>query len=127
MCIQQALTSNDLNSIRCSILRIQPSITCDNQGYSTTSTFILIGDESGTTYLVAINLKQDEIKLEQSYTMTDIRKKNLNGSSILSTTRHVPNPNPEPKIRCRIQLDSNGFDSTRFEFENVWIRRTQGS
>ena len=48
-------------------------------------------------------------------------------SSSVLLSRHVPNPNPEPKIRCQILLDSNGFDSKRFEFENVWIRQDSNS
>lgn len=84
--VQQALMSPELNSIRCFVLQIHSSVTYNNHGTSRTSTFILIGDQSGTAYLAATDLKQDKIKPEKSYTITNIRKKVFNGSFILSTT-----------------------------------------
>ena len=84
--IKQALSSNELISIRCFIIQLNSPMVYETQGSSYTSTFVLIGDESGTAYLCAKNLKEEQIKIEQSFTMTNIRKKTLNGSNILSTT-----------------------------------------
>lgn len=84
--IQQTLTTSDLNSIRCFLIKINPSVTYESHEFSKTSTFIVIGDQSDTAYLTATNLKQGELKPEQSYTITNIRRKIFNGSPILSTT-----------------------------------------
>ena len=84
--IQQALTTSDFSSIRCFIIKINPSVTYESQGFSRTSTFVVIADQSTTAYLTVTNLKQDELKPEQSYTITKIRRKMFNGSPVLSTT-----------------------------------------
>ena len=87
--IRQALTSNDSNSIGCFIIQIIPSVTYESQGFSRTSTFILIGDQSGTAYLTATNLKEGELKPDQSYTMTNIRKNFQWITNSLNDHRHT--------------------------------------
>ncbi|CAF1401513.1 unnamed protein product [Rotaria sordida] len=84
--IRNALTSNESNTIRISIIDIRPSENFTSQGITRTSTFILVGDETGTCYLLAINLLPTEIEIEKTYDATKIRRKSLNGSYVLSTT-----------------------------------------
>lgn len=84
--IKDALTSNELNTIRVSIIDIRPSEQFTKEGITKTSTFILIGDQSGTTYLIGIDLPLETIEVEKTYDITKIRKKNFNSSIFLSTT-----------------------------------------
>lgn len=84
--IREALISGQLNSIKVYIINIGPSEEFDNQGVTHTKTFILVGDETGTTYLMITDLSPNTLQVEQSYNITKIRKKILNGSIILSTT-----------------------------------------
>ncbi len=78
--------SGELNSIKVYIINIGPSEEFNNEGITHRTTFILIGDETGTTYLMATDLPPNTLEIEKTYNVTKIRKKMLNGSSILSTT-----------------------------------------
>jgi hypothetical protein len=78
--------SIELNSIRVSVIGIRPSEPFESQCISKTSTFVLIGDETGTTFLATIDLPTDLLKIEQTYDITKVRKKTINGSVILSTS-----------------------------------------
>ena len=84
--IRDALMSLELNTIRVTILDIRASETFQNQGIIRTSTFVLIGDQTGTTYLIAMDLPADILKVENTFDITKLRKKNFNGSNLLSTT-----------------------------------------
>jgi hypothetical protein len=84
--IKDALMSVELNSIRVSVLHIRPPENFNSQGVERTATFVLIGDQTGTTYLVGMDLPVDILNVQQVYDITKVRKKTFNGSSILSTT-----------------------------------------
>jgi hypothetical protein len=84
--IRQALSTNDLVTIRCSVLQINPPVQYNDNGLQKTLSFILIGDDSTTTYLMMIDPKPDVVQLEKVYEISKIKKKTINGSMILSTT-----------------------------------------
>jgi hypothetical protein len=84
--IRDALMSTELNTIRVTILDIRASDSFEKQGVTRTSTFVLIGDQTGTTYLTTTDLPTDILKIENTFDITKVRKKNFNGSYILSTT-----------------------------------------
>ncbi|CAF3386152.1 unnamed protein product, partial [Rotaria socialis] len=56
------------------------------QGIPRTSTFVLIGDETATCYLLATDLSTGLLQVEKSYDITKTRKKFYNDSYVLSTT-----------------------------------------
>ncbi|CAF1217435.1 unnamed protein product [Rotaria sordida] len=68
--IKNALMSTELNTIRVSIIDIRPSENFISQGISRTSTFVLIGDQTGTTYLIAIDLPPGILQVEKTYDIT---------------------------------------------------------
>lgn len=84
--IQQALMSIDSNTIVCFVVQINPTEQYDDNGFQRTLTFVLVADESSSTFVMIIDLKPDSIKLENIYQLTKIRKKSINGSTILATT-----------------------------------------
>jgi hypothetical protein len=84
--IRDALMSTELNTIRVTILDIRASESFEKQGVTRTSTFVLIGDQTGTTYLTTTDLPMDILKIENTFDITKVRKKSFNGSYILSTT-----------------------------------------
>jgi hypothetical protein len=84
--IRDSLMTTDLNSIKVSVIGIRPSESFESQGITRTYTFVLIGDETGTTYLVAIDLPREALKEEYTYDITKVRRKSFNGTSILSTS-----------------------------------------
>ncbi|CAF1287221.1 unnamed protein product [Rotaria sordida] len=93
--IKNALMSTELNTIRVSIIDIRPSENFISQGISRTSTFVLIGDQTGTTYLIATDLPSDILQVEKTYDITKVHKKIFNGSFLLSTTidTHISSSN----------------------------------
>ena len=84
--IQQALMSTDSNTIVCFIVQINPTAQYDDNGVQRSLTFILVADQSTSTFIMILDLKPDSIKLENIYQLTKIRKKSINGSTILATT-----------------------------------------
>ena len=84
--IQDALMSIEPCSIRIFIIDIRPPENFDRQGVVHTNTFIVIGDESATAYLVTIDLAPGTFLVEHSYDLSQIRRKMFNGMPILSTT-----------------------------------------
>ncbi|CAF3286753.1 unnamed protein product, partial [Rotaria sp. Silwood2] len=61
--IIDALTSNELTTIRVSVIYIRPSENYTSKGIPRTSTFILIEDQTATCYLSAIDLSPGEEKI----------------------------------------------------------------
>jgi hypothetical protein len=84
--IRQALSTNDLVTIRCYVLQINPPVQYNDNDLQRSLSFILIADDSTTTYLMMIDPKPDVVQLEKVYEISKIRKKTINGSMILSTT-----------------------------------------
>jgi len=84
--IEQALSSNELVSIRCFIMQINPSTQHNLNGSQRTSSFIVIVDETSTAYLLLNDLKPDTLQINKVYEISKIRKKVINDSLILSTT-----------------------------------------
>ncbi|CAF5031558.1 unnamed protein product [Rotaria sp. Silwood1] len=84
--IRDALMSAEPCSIRVYIIDIRPAENFDRSGVIHTNTFVLIGDVSGTGYLVVIDLAADTFLIENSYDLTQVRRKMFNGVHILSTT-----------------------------------------
>ncbi|CAF3150186.1 unnamed protein product [Rotaria sp. Silwood2] len=84
--ITDALTSNELTTIRVSVIDIRPSENYTSKGIPRTSTFILIGDQTATCYLLAIDLSPGLFEIQKTYDITKIRKKFFNGSYLLTTT-----------------------------------------
>jgi hypothetical protein len=84
--IRQALISSDLNTILGFVLQLNSTSQYDDNGVQRNITFVVIADESTTAFLMIIDLKPDSIKLQHVYQLTKIRKKVINGSTILSTT-----------------------------------------
>ncbi|CAF1331231.1 unnamed protein product [Rotaria sordida] len=98
--IKNALMSTELNTIRVCIIDIRPSENFISQGISRTSTFVLIGDQTGTTYLIAIDLPPGILQVEKTYDITKVYKNFFNGSFLLSTTidTHISSSNTVSKI-----------------------------
>ncbi|CAF4499705.1 unnamed protein product, partial [Rotaria magnacalcarata] len=84
--IKDALIKNDFNNIRASIININVPENYTSQEIMKTSTFILIGDETTTSYLMAIDSLADTLEVEKTFDITQVRKKLFNGSFILTTT-----------------------------------------
>jgi hypothetical protein len=84
--IKDALMSTELNSIRASIIDIRAPEVYNSQGVNRTAIFILIGDETTTTYLLAMDLSPETLKVQETYNITKVRKRIINGSTILCTT-----------------------------------------
>ncbi|CAF1419492.1 unnamed protein product [Adineta steineri] len=84
--IKDSLMSIESNSIRVSIIDIRPAENFDNDGVTRSYNFVLIGDETGTTFLVVLDLAPEVLKTEYTYDITKIRRKNFNETYILSTT-----------------------------------------
>lgn len=84
--IEQALSSNELVSIRCFIMQINPPTQHNLNGSQRTSSFIVIVDETSTAYLLLNDLKPDTLQINKVYEISKIRKKVINHSLILSTT-----------------------------------------
>jgi hypothetical protein len=84
--IEQALSSNELVSIRCFIMQINPPTQHNLNGSQRTSSFIVIVDETSTAYLLLNDLKPDTLQINKVYEISKIRKKVINDSLILSTT-----------------------------------------
>ena len=84
--IEQALSSNELVSIRCFIMQINPPTQYNLNGSQRTSSFIVIVDETSTAYLLLNDLKPDTLQINKVYEISKIRKKVINDSLILSTT-----------------------------------------
>ncbi|CAF3773593.1 unnamed protein product [Rotaria sp. Silwood1] len=85
-CITDALASNELTTIRVSVIDIRPSENYTSKGITRTSTFILIGDQTATCYLLVIDLSPGVFEIQKAYDITKIRKKFFNGSYLLTTT-----------------------------------------
>ena len=49
-------------------------------------TFVLVGDNSGTSYLAAIDLTAKAIQKEKTFDLSHVRRKLFNGVPILITT-----------------------------------------
>jgi hypothetical protein len=84
--IQRALMSTDSNTIVCFVVQINPTEQYDDNGVQHSLTFVLVADQSTSAFVMIIDLKPDSIKLENIYRLTKVRKKTINGSSILATT-----------------------------------------
>jgi hypothetical protein len=84
--IRDAINSIEPCNIQVFIIDIRPSQNFNRQDIVHTNTFILIGDETGTSYLVATDLDSNTILIDQSYNLTQVRRKMFNGVPILSTT-----------------------------------------
>ncbi|CAF1021542.1 unnamed protein product [Rotaria magnacalcarata] len=84
--LRDVLMSLETSTIEISIIEIRPTYEYDFQNTITTTTFILIGDASGTTFLNIIDLKSDAIFIDKAYILTKMRPKKFNGSTIISTT-----------------------------------------
>ena len=84
--IEQALSSNELVSIRCFIMQINPPTQHNLNCSQRTSSFIVIVDETSTAYLLLNDLKPDTLQINKVYEISKIRKKVINDSLILSTT-----------------------------------------
>ena len=84
--IQDALMTSDTSTIRASALDVRPSDQFESRDVHRTSTFVLIGDQTITTYLVAVDLPEQSLLCENTYDFTKIRRKDFNGSYILTTT-----------------------------------------
>lgn len=65
---------------------MRPVVEFRKNGVNHTNTFVLIGDSSGTTYLAAIDLSTNTIETENSYDLTQVRRKIFNGVPVLMTT-----------------------------------------
>ncbi|CAF4482160.1 unnamed protein product [Rotaria sp. Silwood2] len=84
--IRDALMSAEPCSIRVYIIDIRSPENFDRDGVIHTNTFVLIGDDSGTSYLVVIDLGTNTFSIEKSYDLTQVRRKMFNGVHILTTT-----------------------------------------
>ncbi|CAF2077970.1 unnamed protein product [Rotaria magnacalcarata] len=89
--LRDVLMSLETSTIEISIIEIRPTYEYDFQNTITTTTFILIGDASGTTFLNIIDLKSDAIFIDKAYILTKMRPKKFNGSTIISTQEIIPN------------------------------------
>ena len=84
--IKDALTTPDLTTIRVYIIDIRPQEKYFKNGIERTSTFVLVGDETGTSFLACTDLKSDTIQIQKTYEISKIRKKIFNNLPILTTT-----------------------------------------
>ena len=64
--ISDALMSIELNTIRVSIIDIRASETYSNRRINRTSTFVMIGDNTTTTYLIVTDLTSEMLKVEHA-------------------------------------------------------------
>lgn len=86
MTIRDALMSMEPCSIRVFIIDIRPAQEFQKHTVTHTNTFVVIGDASGTAYLVTTDLTPNTLKIDQTYDLTQVRRKMFNGVPILSTT-----------------------------------------
>lgn len=84
--IIEALLSSEFSSIRTAVIDIRSAYEYNSQGNTKTVTFLVIGDESGTAYLMINDFQAVTMEVEKTYLVNKIRAKKINGSSILSTT-----------------------------------------
>ncbi|CAF3485756.1 unnamed protein product [Rotaria socialis] len=84
--LRDALISTETSTIEISIIDIRPTYEYEVQNTTKTTTFVLIGDATCTSYLMINDLKPDTICTEKTYVLTKVRSKKFNGSIILSTT-----------------------------------------
>ena len=84
--IKDALDSSDLANVCASVIEIRSTEEFESRGVRHSSTFVLIGDQSSTTYLVVIDLARDSLLAETCYEFTKVRKRRFNNSFILTTT-----------------------------------------